>query len=182
MKRKIRLSESDLHRIIKESVKKVLKEGKVVDYKERIMSLINDANNAYNNAVESQDGSDMPLMDKKGNFYGLSGQITLDRNGYVTIPFQGMQFGDYEYPEKIRVLKKVNGKVCLIKGDYNEEGWRDVQRMLKNIIRDAQIGNGYFTNYDPAWEDSETREDYEMNRSNLRDMNKKIGRNALRKK
>ena len=177
MKRTIRLTESDLHNLIKESVNKVLNEARVVDYKERVMSLINAANNAYNEVAET--GSDYPLMDKKGNSYGLKGEITLDARGYVIIPFEDgtRGWGDYSDTERIRVLRKVNGQIQIIPGDYFEEGWRDVQKKLKQIIRDAQIGKQYSQNYDPSWEDSETSEEYKMNRSNLENMNRKIGRN-----
>ena len=119
-------------------------------------------------------------MDKKGNSYGLKGQIKLDGRGYVIIPFIDVSngWGDYSTTEKIRVLKRVNGKVQIIKGDYFEEGWRDVQKKLKQIIRDAQIGNEYHKNYDPSWEDSDSREQFQTNRSNLKNMNKQIGRIA----
>lgn len=36
MKRRIRLSESDLHRVIKESVRRILKEGRVPSYEEPV--------------------------------------------------------------------------------------------------------------------------------------------------
>ena len=190
----VRLTESDLHNIIKESVSKVLKEG--VNYTEKIQQLIDAANNAYMEAVQVQDGDECPLMDKKGNCYGLKGQITLDKRGYVTIPFFDISngWGDYSNIEKIRVLKQVNGKVKIIQGDTFEGGWRDVQKMLKQIIRDAQIGNEqkmlkqiirdaqigneHFKNYDSSWEDSDSLEQFNSNCSSLKDMNKKIGRNA----
>ena len=59
-----------------------------------------------------------------------------------------------------------------------EEGWTDVQKMLKQIIRDAQIGNEHFKNYDSSWEDASSEEELKNNRASLRDMNKKIGRNS----
>lgn len=178
MKQRIRLSEGQLNRIIKESVRQVISEA--VNYSEKIQQLIDAANNAYTEALNFQDGDDCPLMDKKGNSYGLKGQITLDKRGYVTIPFfdYSRGWGDYSSPEKIRVLKIVNGQTQIIKGDEWELGWSDVQKILKRIIRDAQIGNEFFKNYDSSWEDSSSREEFNLNRSNLKDMNKKIGRNA----
>jgi hypothetical protein len=116
-------------------------------------------------------------MDKDGTTYGLSGEITLNNRGYVVIPFVN-GWGDYNETVKVRVLRKVNGKIVLIKGDYFEEGWLDVQKMLKQIIKDAKIGTGHFKNYNADWEDAESDEDFKAKRSALKDMNKQIGRKA----
>jgi hypothetical protein len=43
MKRNIKLTESDLHNIIKESVKKVLKEDMSIDYKNDLKNILNKA-------------------------------------------------------------------------------------------------------------------------------------------
>ena len=141
-----------------------------VDPVQKIQSLIDQANQAYHQALEHQGGGDWPLMDKKGETYGLKGDIKLDKRGYVTIPIDGGPYGEYG-PSKIRVLAKVDGKIKVIQGDFMEEGWKDVAKILKQIIRDAGIGNGEFTEYDPNWEDTKDKE-------SLRVMNKKIGRNA----
>jgi hypothetical protein len=177
-KRTVRLTESDLKTIITETINKVLNEG--VNYSEKIQQLIDAANNAYMKAAQIQDGYDYPLMDKKGNSYGLKNEIVLDGRGYVIIPFVDCTngWGDYSSTEKIRVLKKVNGKLQIIPGDTWDAGWRDVQKMLKRIIRDSQIGIDHFQQYDPSWEDSETQEQFNLNKSNLKNMNKKIGRIA----
>lgn len=174
MKPMIKLTESDLHKIIKEAVNKVLTESK--NPIEKIQQLIDAANNAYMEVADI----DYPLMDKKGNSYGLKGKITLDGRGYVVIPFEDgtRGWGDYSDTQKIRVLGKVNGQVKIIRGDEWSEGWHDVQKMLKQIIRDAQIGKNHFQNYDPSWEDSESQEERALNRSKLKNMNKSIGRNA----
>ena len=178
VKNSIKITENELCKIIKESVNKILNEG--IDYIQKVNLLIDAANNAYMEAAQVQDGDNYPLMDKNGNNYGLKSKIILDKQGYVIIPFidNSNGWGDYSNTEKIRVLKKVNGKIQIIKGDYFEEGWLDVQKKLKRIIRDAQIGIEYFKNYDPSWEEAESSEEYNSNRSNLKDMNKKIGRKA----
>ena len=178
MKQRLRLTESDLHRMIKESVKQVLNE--TIDPVVKIQELIDAANNAYTNALKEQDGNDYPLMDKRGNSYGLSGEITLNNRGYVIIPFVDGNngWGDYDDTVKIRVLRNIDGQMRLIKGWSMEEGWTDVQKMLKQIIRDAQIGNEHFKNYDSSWEDASSEEELKNNRASLRDMNKKIGRNS----
>lgn len=164
--------------MIKESVKSILFEYK--NPIDNVQLLIAAANNAYNEALTFQDGNDYPLMDKRGNTYGLNGKITLDKRGYITIPFKDGTngFGDYSLTEKIRVLRQVNGKWQIIQGWAMEEGWRDVQKILKQIIRDAQIGNEYFKNYDASWESAESDEEYNSNINSLKDMNKRIGRNT----
>lgn len=178
MKQRMILKESDLHRLIKESVKKYINES--INPVNKIQQLIDAANNAYTNALQEQDGYKYPLMDKRGKSYGLSGEITLNNRGYVIIPFfDGSNgWGDYSDTVKIRVLRKVDGQMRIIKGWAMEEGWTDVQKMLKQIIRDAQIGNEHFKNYDTSWEEADSDEELEKNRTALKDMNKKIGRNS----
>ena len=153
--------------------------NEAIDPTSKIQALIQQANDAYHEAVEMQGGDEMPLMDKYGTPYGLSGDIRLDGRGYVIIPFaNGGSYTEYSRPIKIRVLGKVGGKVKVIQGDYFNEGWKDVKKILNKIIKDANIGNGMFKNYDPNWETSETPEEYKTNRQSLRNMNKQIGRNA----
>lgn len=151
-----------------------------IDPVNKIQQLIDAANNAYTNALKEQDGNEYPLMDKRGNTYGLSSEITLNNRGYVIIPFvdNSNGWGDYSDTVKIRVLHQVDGQMRIIQGWAMEEGWRDVQKILKQIIRDAQIGIEHFKNYDPSWEDAESEEDYKSNINNLKDMNKQIGRNS----
>ena len=148
-----------------------------VDPIAKIQSFIDQANSAYHQAVETQGGEECPLMDKEGTPYGLSSDIKLDGHGYVIIPFNGGKYSSYQ-PTKIRVLTKVGGKIKVIQGDYYEEGWRDVKKMLTRIVKDAQIGNGNFQNYDPNWENAETPDEYKANKEALRSMNKQIGRRA----
>lgn len=177
MKQVVTLTESDLHRMIKESIKQYIQES--INPVDKIQQLIDSANNAYAEALKIQDGNDYPLMDKRGKSYGLSGEITLNNRGYVIIPFfDGSNgWGDYDDTVKIRVLRQVDGQMRIIQGWAMEEGWRDVQKMLKQIIRDAQIGNEYFKNYDSSWENAESEEEYNSNVNSLKDMNKRIGRN-----
>jgi hypothetical protein len=93
MKQKvIRLTENDLHNIIKESVKNVLKEAK--DPSIVIQSLIQQANESFMQAKQYCE-DEWPLMDKEGETYGLSGEIKLDGKGYVIIPFIGNKYGNY---------------------------------------------------------------------------------------
>ena len=143
----------------------------------KIQALIQQANEAYHNADNEQGGTEWPLMDKDGSPYGLSSDIKLDGKGYVIIPFTAWQYSDYSEPVKIRVLRKVGGKIQIIPGDWYEEGWKDVSKLLKKIIKDASIGVGHFKEYDPNLENSNSKEEQMKNRSLLKDMNKKIGRN-----
>ena len=151
--------------------------NEALDPVSKIRSLIQQANDAYHNANDIQGNCEWPLMDKQGNPYGLSGDIKLDGRGYVIIPLNGGSYSEYQ-PTKIRVLRKVGGKVQIINGDYWEEGWKDAAKILKKIIKDAEIGIGYFKEYDPNWESSDSTEELKANKAALRDMNKKIGRKA----
>lgn len=152
--------------------------NEAVDPVAKIQALIQQANEAYHNADNEQGGTEWPLMDKDGSPYGLSSDIKLDRKGYVIIPFTAWQYSDYSEPVKIRVLRKVGGKIQIIPGDWYEEGWKDVSKLLKKIIKDASIGVGHFKEYDPNWENSNSKEEQTINKSALRNMNKKIGRNT----
>lgn len=184
----LRLSENELKGMIRESVERCIKkrfmglnealvngEPSIVA---KVRELIDRANEAYHQANEKQGGTDWPLMDRHGNIYGLSSDIKLDKRGYITIPFNGFKYSEYSTPVKIRILQKVGGVVKIIQGDMWNEGWKDARKLLNNIIKDAQIGNGYFENYDPNWESSDTPEEFKANQSSLKAMNKQIGRNA----
>lgn len=171
----LRLTESEIKQIVSESVKSIISE--IVDPTAKIQQLIQQANDAYHKAVELQSDDRWPLMDKEGNPYGLTGDIKLAGNGYIVIPFNGGAYGSYQ-PEKIRVLTRAGGRVRVLQGDYMTSGWKDARKMLNQIIRDANIGNGHFQNYDPNWEDAETPEEYKANKAALKDMNKQIGRKA----
>lgn len=177
MKKVIKLTESNLRKVIQESIKQVLKEG--VDVVSKIQTLIDDANSAYM-AVSKEFGDEYPLMDKKGNTYGLSGQIKLDGRGYIIIPFVDYTNGwsDHSSTEKIKVLQKQQGVVRIYNGDYFDEGWKDARKKLKRIIEDAQRYRQYTQGYNPEWDDSETPEQYKQNKENLRAFNKQIGRHA----
>ena len=175
-KKLIRLTESDLHAIVKNAVRKLVNEA--VNPLDKIQALIQQANEAYHSAAEKQGGDKWPLMDKEGDAYGLSGDIKLDGRGYVIIPYNGWQYGGHSEPVKIRVIQRVGGKLRVIQGDAWDEGWKDVRKMLLGIIKDAERGNGYFENYDPNWESSDTPEEYKNNQSALKAMNKQIGRKA----
>ncbi len=149
-----------------------------IDPVQKIQALIDQANQAYQQTKETQGETEWPLMDKEGETYGLKGDIILDKRGYIIIPTDGGAYGNYA-PQKIRVLTKSGGKVRVIQGDYFEEGWRDAAKILKQIIRDAEIGNGHFREFDPAWEDSQgDKEQMKANKAALRQMNKNIGRKS----
>lgn len=79
---------------------------------------------------------------------------------------------------ELKLLKQVNGKIVLNKGDFYTEGWDDVKKLLKNIIRDSEIGIKHFQGYDPNWEYSESPEELKANKNSLRQFNKSIGRKA----
>ena len=170
---KFRLTESELRQVVREAAMKIITE--IADPTVKIQQLIQQANEAYHQAIEVQGETQWPLMDKEGNSYGLTGDIRLDGRGYIVIPFNGGSYSPYS-PEKIKVLTRVRGRVRIYPGDYMNNGWKDAAKMLKQIIRDAQIGNGHFQNYDPNWEDADTPEQYKANKEALRGMNKQIGR------
>ena len=147
-----------------------------VDPVAKIQQLIDAANQAYQNALKSQNmDEEEPLMDKDGDTYGLSGEIKLTGNGYIIIPLRSY-FGNLG-AEKIKVLTKQGGKVKLFNGDFYDQGWKDAKKILNNIIRDAEIGSKHFQNYDPSWED-DTDTPYSERMANLKAHNKSIGRNA----
>lgn len=175
-KRYLRLTESDLRQVVREAATKILTEM-AVDPTIKVQQLIQQANDAYRQTIEVQGQTEWPLMDKEGNPYGLSGEIRLDGRGYIIIPFNGGSYSPYN-PEKIKVLTRAGGRIRLYPGDYMNNGWKDAAKMLKQIIRDAQIGNGHFQNYDPNWENSDNPEEYKANKAALRGMNKQIGRKA----
>ena len=171
----VRLTEGDLHRIIKESVNNILNEAK--DPLMVIKPLIQQANDSVMQAKQYCDGDEYPLMDKEGNTYGLKGEIILDGRGYIVFPFIDV-YSNYSSVEKIKVLQKIKGIVTLIKGDYFNEGWIDAKKMLKKIINDAQRGIEYFKGYDSSWENSESNDDFRGNIENLKQFNKRIGRKS----
>ena len=172
----IQITEQQLHNMIQEAVNQLLQEA--YNPMDKIQSLIDQANQAYQQASEEQGGDRWPLMDKHGAAYGLSSPVKLDGRGYVLIPFNGPYYSDYSSPERIRVLTKQGGRLRIIQGDWMDQGWKDVAKMLKQIIKDAQIGISNFQNYDPSWETPETMDDYKASREALRQHNKKSGRLA----
>lgn len=173
---KLTLTESELKQVVKEAAMKIITEM-AADPTIKIQQLIQQANDAYHHALEVQGESERwPLMDKEGTPYGLTGDIKLNGRGYIIIPFNGA-YGMYT-PEKIKVLTRAGGRIRIYPGDYMNNGWKDAAKMLKQIIRDAQIGNGHFENYDPNWEDADTPEQYKANREALKAMNKQIGRKS----
>lgn len=143
---------------------------------DRIQNLIQQANDAYHKASSVQDNDEYPLMDKKGNTYGLLDDVKIDGRGYVLIPLNDV-YNVYT-PVKIKVLTKRGGKIRILNGDYFEEGWKDAAKILKKIIKDAEIGMNYFREYDPSLESSESAEELKSNKSSLKALNKKIGRNS----
>lgn len=145
-----------------------------VDPTVKINSLIQQANDAYAQAYEEQGGYAFPLMGRDGEPYGLNGDIRLDGRGNIIIPFTSPYSGPNT--EKIKVLTKAGGRVKILYGDWGTEGWKDAAKLLKKVIKDAQIGNGHFQNYDASWESYDTPEERKANKEALKAMNKKIGR------
>ena len=176
-------SGEDIYRYIglKPTFNKVQEEGKKLneayDPIQKVQAMIDAANNAYRDAKAKQEDT-LALMDKEGTTYGLKSDIKLDGRGYIHFPFVGASSYSSYTPEKIKVLTKVGGKVRLNLGDFYDSGWKDALKLLKQIIKDAEIGNGHFEQYDPNWEDAESKEDFNEKQKALRDMNKRIGRKA----
>ena len=165
--RRIRLTGSNLRRIVAESTERILREAR--DPMNNINALIDQANEAYQRIVD-EFGSGLHLMDREGNSYGLNGKIRVDGRGYIIIPFDD-PYGSYT-PEKIRILTKSGGKLRIIKGDYWDAGWNDAKKLLNNIIKDAERGYGHLQDYDPNWEDEES---YPDGKQRIRDFNKTHG-------
>ena len=164
---RMRLTGSNLRRVVTESTMRILREAK--DPMNNINALIDQANEAYQRIVD-EFGPGLHLMDREGNSYGLSGKIRIDGRGYIIIPFDD-PYGSYT-PERIRVLTKSGGKLRIIKGDYMEQGWNDAKKILKSIIRDAERGYGHLQDYDPNWEDEDS---YPDGKQRIRDFNKTHG-------
>lgn len=173
-KKIIKLKESDLHKIIKESVNRILNEER--NPLSKIQDLIQQVMDIYNQAKQEQDGDNYPLMDREGNSYGLKGNIKLMKNGYITIPLI-YELGKQEEIVKIKVFSQRQGKVVIENGDYYSEGWKDAKKILNKIIKDANISSNYFKNYDPNIEYSNNNDEYKKNKSKLQDFNIQIGRN-----
>lgn len=170
------IKEQQPRSIISNIVRQSINEA--IDPVSKIQSLIQQANDAYHNADNEQGGTEWPLMDKRGNSYGLASDIKLDGRGYIIFPFNGGDYSGYSDIVKIKVLTKSGGKIHIIPGDWYQEGWKDASKLLKKIIKDAEIGIGNFKEYDPNWETSDSKEELKANKSALRNMNKKIGRYA----
>ena len=167
--RKIRINETRLKQIVTESVNRVLNEA--VDAVERVTSLIDTANNAYEDAAEYT-GDCMPLVDKDGDSYGLVQPIALKR-GHVVIRYNDPYRKHMDMD--VRVLAKQNGKIVIVNGDFWDEGWKDVKKELNRIIKDAERGRKDFQGYDPNWETADTPEDFKANRTSMEKFNKSIG-------
>ena len=167
--RKIRINETRLKQIVTESVNRVLNEA--VDAVERVTSLIDAANNAYEDAADYT-GDSMPLVDKDGDSYGLVQPITLKR-GHVVIRYNDPYRKHMDMD--VRVLAKQNGKTVIVNGDFWDDGWKDVKKELNRIIKDAERGRKYFQGYDPNLETADTPEDFKTNRASMEKFNKSIG-------
>ena len=167
--RKIRINETRLRQIVTESINRALNEA--VDAVERVTSLIDTANKAYEDAAAYTEDT-MPLVDKDGDSYGLVQPITLKR-GHVIIRYNDpyRKYMDMD----IRVLAKQNGKTVLVNGDFWDEGWKDAKKELNQIIKDAERGRKHFQGYDPNWEEADTPEDFKANRERMEKFNKSIG-------
>lgn len=175
MLQRIRLTENQLRNIVTEAVSMILCEANAID---GVQSLIQQANEAYKNAYEAQGGDNMPLMDKEGNSYGLTSEIYIDGRGFIVFPFAKQAYGEHNGVEKIKVFQKKGGKTILFQGDFYDEGWKDARKLLKQIIRDAEIGAGYFKEFNPDWEMAQTSDERKANVASIRNMNKRIGRKS----
>ena len=169
------LNENRIRVIVNETINKLLCEASVID---GVQSLMQQANEAYKNAYDAQGGDNMPLMDREGNSYGLSSEIYIDGRGYMVFPFTKSAYGVHNGVERIKVFQKKGGKTTLFQGDYYDEGWKDARKLLKQIIKDAEIGLGYFKEFNPDWESSQTPEERKANMKSIRGMNKRIGRKS----
>ena len=78
MKQKIRLTESDLHRVIKESVKRVLREGHNEDYMEAKQII---------DGMDFEDVKKLPYMDDRFSFGALNGS---EGEGLIDLNFKGI--------------------------------------------------------------------------------------------
>ena len=124
----------------------------------RILLLVNQTMEAFNNAKEAYGGDDMCLLTNEGELYGLTGQIKLGKNGYLYIPLRGA-LGQYSSltPMKCKVFTKSNGK-CVLYNDWYEESWNDARKALNKIIKDADRACKHMEGWNPNWEDLEGKE------------------------
>ena len=168
---KMKITENSIRKIIRESLYEIAKVPRGGNFLATVQNLIAQANNAYNEAVQKCE-DDTPLMDREGDSYGLVGQIVLTKTGVVKFT---LKYALSREPEthvvKVMSIKR-NGDVVPIQGDYWEEGWKDVRKILNGIIKDAQRGMQYFTNYDPSIEELPAKQGKQA----MRDFNKSIGR------
>lgn len=77
-KKLIRLTESELHRIVKESVKKIIKEGHNEDYMEAKQII---------DGMDFEDVKKLPYMDKRFSFGALNGS---EGEGLIDLNYKGI--------------------------------------------------------------------------------------------
>ena len=77
-KKLIRLTESDLHKIVKESVKKIIKEGHNEDYMEAKQII---------DGMDFEDVKKLPYMDKRFSFGALNGS---EGEGLIDLNYKGI--------------------------------------------------------------------------------------------
>ena len=92
MKQVIRLTESDLHRLIKESVKRILREGKEDE--------INASWDAYENTFDTYIDGTIPTKLDKDNFYPMYHNIGKDK--YNTLKTKS----EIDYPNEFSTDSK----------------------------------------------------------------------------
>lgn len=178
MKHIIRLTESQLHRLVQESINGIVSEGcnemaqvptaslKGQDTIQKMQALVDQANQAYQ-SLASEYGA-YSLMDREGDPYSLKGQIKLHGNGFIVFPLESGT-------QKMKVFTKSGGRIRIFPGDWYTEGWKDAKKLLNKIIKDAEIGRRHIEIYDPSVEDDVTPENYKEKRQQQREMNKRIG-------
>lgn len=164
---KIRLTESQLHNVIKESVKKVIaniNEATRVDYVARVQDLVNQANQAI--ASNSQEYGSGALMGKDGDTYDVKG-LKLTGNGYLVFTIHSWQ----DETEKIRMFTRKGGALVPYKDEIGYDyDYKDGLKFLKKFIADAERALKDIQGYDPNWE-----EQGDEGKKAIRGFNKSIG-------
>ena len=169
---KIRLTESQLHKVIKESVRKIMTEMSSNNVVEKVQQMIDKFNDEYNSVVQEYgESSRESCLNKDGNWYGFSKPIYIKGNGYIVFPFMKDAYGIYK-PMQIRTFTKAGGKIRYYKDEsYYDEDYRDALKLIKTSIEDLERGKKHLEGYDPNWEDN----DNPNGEKNIKSFNKSIG-------
>lgn len=154
-KQRIRLTEGQLHNIIRKCVNEAVNE--MATSSDKAIEGFRQLVDRLNGIVESQKSQygDAWLIEKDGSHYQLTQPVRLMNNGVLVVSTQ-YSFGSGPEVEKIRVFTKRGGKVVLYKDDrgigYCNDA-RYAKKLLTKMIADAERSGKHLEGYDPNWDD-----------------------------